>query len=193
MHDAATIEWREASLDTCMRPPQRKRRAVTRAGRARHDGPVHASSPSPTALIEAQLSPQGQPVLGLYLHVAYHKVMASFGRKVGHGEVTPAIIGALAMLAECPGISQATLARRIGLERATIGTTIARAMAAGLVVRKDAHGDARSYALSLSPRGERMLRTLRRRIAAHEAAAGAHLTTAERQTLRALLHKLVYG
>ena len=159
--------------------------------------PTRASAPmphpSPTALIEAQLSPQGEPVLGLYLHVAYHRVMASFNRKVGHGQVTPAIIGVIAMLAESPGISQATLARRIGLERATIGTTVARAIAAGLVVRRDAHGDARSYALSLSPAGERMLRTIRRRIADHEASTSTHLTPDERRTLRSLLHKLVYG
>jgi hypothetical protein len=38
-----------------------------------------------------------------------------------------------------------------------------------------------------------MLRVLRRRIAAHEAAAGAHLSSEERRTLRALRHKLVYG
>lgn len=148
---------------------------------------------SPTALIEAQLSPEGEPVLGLYLHVAYHRVMASFGRKVGRGEVTPAIIGVVATLAAYPGISQAMLARRMGLERATVGTTVARAIEAGLVERRDAHGDARSYALSLSPAGDRMLRTLRRRIADHEAAAGGHLTAEERRTLRALLHKLVYG
>ncbi len=42
-------------------------------------------SPSPTAMIEAQLSPSGEPVLGLYLHVAYHLVMASFGKIVGRG------------------------------------------------------------------------------------------------------------
>jgi DNA-binding MarR family transcriptional regulator len=144
-------------------------------------------------MIESQLSPEGEPVLGLYLHIAYHRVMSSFGRKVGRGEITPAIIGVIAMLAERPGISQATLARLMGLERATVGTTVARAIAAGLVVRQDAHGDARSYALSLSPRGERMLLALRRRIAAHETAAGAHLSRDERRALRALLHKLVYG
>jgi len=144
-------------------------------------------------MIEAQLSPRGEPVLGLYLHVAYLTVMSSFAKRIGHGEVTPAVIGVLAMLAESPGISQAKLARLIGLERATVGATVARAVAAGLVVRQDARGDARSYALSLSPRGERMLRTLRRRIAAHERAAGAHLTRVERRALRTLLHKLVYG
>jgi DNA-binding MarR family transcriptional regulator len=144
-------------------------------------------------MIEAQLSPQGDPVIGLYLHIAYHRVMASFGNKVGRGGVTPAVIGVIAMLAERPGISQATLARLIGLERATVGATVARAIAAGFVVRQQAHGDARSYALSLSPRGERMLLALRRRIAAHEMAAGARLSGEERRALRALLHKLIYG
>jgi DNA-binding MarR family transcriptional regulator len=144
-------------------------------------------------VIEGQLSPGGEPVLGLYLHIAYHRVMSTFSRKVGHGQVTPAVIGVIAMLAERPGISQARLARLMGQERATIGTTVARAIDAGFVVREDARGDARSYALSLSPRGERMLRTLRQRIAEHERAAGLHLTASERRTLRALLHKLVYG
>ena len=50
-------------------------------------------------------------MLGLYLHIAYHKVMSTFSRKVGHGQVTPAIIGVITMLAEHPGISQARLAR----------------------------------------------------------------------------------
>lgn len=144
-------------------------------------------------MIEAQLSPGGEPVVGLYLHVAYLTVMSSFGRMVGHGEVTPAVIGAIAMLAENPGISQAKLARLLGLERATIGATVARAIEAGLVVRKNARGDARSYALSLSPRGERMLRTIRRRITAHERTALSRLSPRERRRLRTLLHKLVYG
>ncbi|HVG52788.1 MAG TPA: MarR family winged helix-turn-helix transcriptional regulator [Vicinamibacterales bacterium] len=150
-------------------------------------------APTPAAVIDAQLSPQGEPVLGLYLHVAYHKVMSTFSRKVGRGQVTPAIIGVITMLAEHPGISQARLARLIGLERATIGSTVVRAIEAGFVVRTDARGDARSYALALSPRGERMLRTLRRRIVEHEKVAGGHLTPAERRALRDLLHKLLYG
>ena len=176
-----------------MRPPKRQRDAPARATRSRAPRADAHSGPTSTAIIEAQLSPDGEPVLGLYLHVAYLTVMSSFRRKVGHDQVTPAIIGVLAMLAERPGISQAELARRLGLERATIGTTVARAIAAGFLLREDAHGDARSYSLSLSPRGERMLRTLRQRIAEHEKAAGAHLDPAERHTLRELLHKLVYG
>ena len=173
--------------------PALKRPRTRAAAPAPSPAPPTSVPVSPTALIEAQLSPDGEPVLGLYLHVAYHRVMASFSRKIGHGEVTPAIIGVVATLAAYPGISQAMLARRMGLERATVGTTVARAMEAGLVERRDAHGDARSYALSLAPAGERILRTLRRRIADHAAAAGANLTPDERRSLRALLQKLVYG
>jgi DNA-binding MarR family transcriptional regulator len=174
-----------------MRSAHRQREALTPRRRSRLRD--HPGVPTPVAAIEAQLSPGGEPVLGLYLHITYHKVMSTFSRKVGRGEVTPAIIGVIAMLAEHPGISQARLARLMGLERATIGATVGRAIEAGFVVRTDAHRDARSYALSLSSQGERMLRTLRQRIAGHEKAAGAHLTARERRTLRSLLHKLVYG
>jgi len=148
---------------------------------------------SPTAIIESQLSPSGEPVLGLYLHVAYHTVMASFGTLVGRGGVTPAIIGVVTLIAEHPGISQAELARVIGLERATVGTTVARAIAAGLIRRDDAHDDARRYVLSLTPGGQKMLAALRGRISRHETHVAGHLTPAERRRLRALLHKLVYG
>src|SRR5262245_3731750 len=104
-----------------MRSAHPKSQDIVAARRSRrHDNP---HTPTPVAVIEAQLSPSGEPVLGLYLHVTYHKVMSTFGRKVGHGQVTPAIIGVIAMLAEHPGISQARLARLMGLERATIGAT----------------------------------------------------------------------
>ena len=176
-----------------MRRPLRPRDTLAPANRPRLRVRDRRQAPTPAAVIDAQLSPQGEPVLGLYLHVAYHKVMSTFSRKVGRGQVTPAIIGVITMLAEHPGISQARLARLIGLERATIGSTVVRAIEAGFVVRTDARGDARSYALALSPRGERMLRTLRRRIVEHEKVAGGHLTPAERRALRDLLHKLLYG
>lgn len=172
------------------RPPRQRDALIPATRSPLHD---HRRAPTSAAVIEAQLSPGGEPVLGLYLHIAYHKVMSTFSRTVGHGQVTPAIIGVITTLAEHPGVSQARLARLIGLERATIGSTVGRAIEGGFVVRTDAHRDARSYALTLSPRGERMLRTLRRRIAAHEKAAGANLTPAERRALRALLHKLLYG
>jgi DNA-binding MarR family transcriptional regulator len=148
---------------------------------------------TPTALIEAQLTPVSEPVLGLYLHVAYHCFMASFEEIVGRGEITPNLIGVLALLADQPGMSQADLARVIGLERATVGDQVARAISLGFVSRDKKLGKGRRYALHLTVRGRSMLAKLRGRIPRHERSAGARLSPRERKQLRALLTKLVYG
>jgi DNA-binding MarR family transcriptional regulator len=147
---------------------------------------------SPMAIIEAQLSAPDAPVLGLYLHVAYHCFLASFA-DVGRGEITPNLIGVLALLATYPGMSQADLARLIGLERATVGIQVARAISSGFVSRAGTHGKGRRYALYLTPHGKEMLVKLRKRIPRHERTAGARLSPPERRQLRTLLNKLVYG
>jgi hypothetical protein len=64
----------EASTD--QRMPVLKRPRTGAALPAPRQAPKASTDLSPTALIEAQLSPEGEPVLGLYLHVAYHRVMA---------------------------------------------------------------------------------------------------------------------
>ena len=148
---------------------------------------------SPTSMIEAELSPSGEPVLGLYLHVAYMAVMSTFTAQLGRGEITPNVIGVLALLAREPGTSQAKLARLIGLERVTVGQQVARAVELGFVRRDDSRHDGRSYALYLTRRGEVMLQTLRERIPRHERAMGTRLSLEERKQLRALLDKFVYG
>jgi DNA-binding MarR family transcriptional regulator len=119
--------------------------------------------------------------------------MASFEEKVGRGEITPNLIGVLALLATRPGLSQAELARLIGLERVTVGIQVGRAISAGFVRRDDKLDKGRRYALYLTPKGKAMLAKLRRRIPDHERFAGTRLSLAERRQLRVLLHKLVYG
>ena len=144
-------------------------------------------------MIEAELSPTGEPVIGLYLHVAYMCVMSTFAAQIGHGEITPNLIGVLALLNRHPGTNQAELARIIGLERATVGGQVSRAEEKGFVRRDRSQQDGRSYALHLTSRGEAMLQALRQRIPPHERAVGAKLTLEERERLRLLLDKLVYG
>jgi DNA-binding MarR family transcriptional regulator len=158
------------------------------------DTPVREKgTPSPTAMIEEQLSPGGEPVLGLYLHVAYMAVIATFAGQVGQGEITPNLIGVLALVARAPGTNQAELARLIGLEKATVGQQVSRAVDLGLVRREHSPVDKRSYTLRLTPQGEAMLKTLRKRIPPHEKMIGRRLSPAERRLLRGLLDKLVYG
>src|SRR5579872_866450 len=152
-----------------------------------------ASHASPTVLIESQLASSSEPVLGLYLHVAYMTFMSTFEERVGRGEITPTVIGVLALLAERPGLSQAELARLARIGRMTAGTTVARAISSGFVRRTDSSDDARRYSLFLTTQGAQMLAKVRQRIPEHERHAGSRLSLAERRQLRALLDKLVYG
>ena len=144
-------------------------------------------------MIEAELSPSGEPVLGLYLHVAYMSVIATFAGQVGRGDITPNLIGVLALVARAPGTNQAELARVVGLEPATVGQQVSRAVDAGFVRRDKSSDDRRSYTLRSTSRGEAMLETLRKRIPPHENMIGGKLSPAERRVLRGLLDKLVYG
>jgi DNA-binding MarR family transcriptional regulator len=119
--------------------------------------------------------------------------MSTYESRVGRGEITPSVIGILALLALRPGTSQAELARLQGLERATVGVIVARAIEAGFVKRTASSKDARRYSLQLTASGELMLAKLRERIPEHEKHAAGRLTPSERLQLRALLDKLVYG
>jgi DNA-binding MarR family transcriptional regulator len=180
-----------------MRPTRRKTpsAAVPAASAPSDHSPADAAgfNPSPTALIETQLTDGSEPVLGLYLHTAYYAFMSTYESRVGRGEITPSVIGVLALLALRPGMSQAELARLMGLERATVGVLVARAMDARFVRRTASNKDARRYSLHLTTSGEQMLAKLRQRIPEHEKHAAGRLSPGERLQLRALLDKLVYG
>jgi DNA-binding MarR family transcriptional regulator len=148
---------------------------------------------SPGAIIESVLRPSGEPVLGLRLHVAYGRMIRTFAKQVGRDEITPNLIGILAIVSTREGISQTELARLMRLERATIGVHIARCLEQGFIKRVDSAHDGRKYALSVTARGREMLRRLRRRIPTHEAGLAAALTPGERRTLLRLLDKLALG
>lgn len=178
-----------------MRPTRRKTPSSAAAASLSNKPSIQVaeSNPSPTALIESQLTDGSEPVLGLYLHIAYYSFMSTYESRVGRGEITPSVIGILALLALRPGMSQAELARLMGLERATVGVIVSRAIEAGFVSRTASNKDARRYSLHLTASGEQMLARLRQRIPEHERHAAGRLTPGERLQLRALLDKLVYG
>ena len=122
-----------------------------------------------------------------------HGCDSQFCRAGGPGRHHPNLIGVLALIARAPGTNQAELARLVGLEPATVGQQVSRAVERGLVRRDHSAVDKRSYTLRLTPRGEAMLKTLRERIPPHEKMIGSKLSPSERKQLRGLLDKLVYG
>jgi DNA-binding MarR family transcriptional regulator len=148
---------------------------------------------TPGAIIESVLRPSGEPVLGLRLHVAHGRMMRTYSEQVGRGEITPNLIGVLAIVSVHEGISQTELARLLRLERATVGVHVERCIEKGFIRRIDSEHDGRKYALSVTTRGKEMLRRLQSRIPPHETYLAAALTPEERRTLLRLLDKLALG
>ncbi len=139
------------------------------------------------------MRPSGEPVLGLRLHVAHGRMMRTFNEQVGRGEITPNLIGVLALVSARDGISQVDLARLMRLERATVGVHVMRCIEMGLIKRIDSEHDRRKYALSVTAAGNALLRRLRSRIPTHERHLAAALTAEEWKTLLRLLDKLALG
>ena len=127
-------------------------------------------------------------LVGFQVRQAQLRVFNHFRKTVGTTGITPGQAGILILLRNNPGISQAALARAIGVERATLGQIITDMEAKAWVVRRPSRTDKRSFALTLSASGRAFLENVLDRITVHEQALTAHLSAMEsREFLRLLL------
>lgn len=76
-------------------------------------------------------------------------------------DLTPVQFAALDVLADCPGIDQASVAMQIAKDRATIGAVIDRLVGKGLIARTVSKKDKRARVLSLTDQGHAMVGALR--------------------------------
>lgn len=129
-------------------------------------------------------------LLGYQLRRAQQRMFQHFAASVGDLGVTPGQVGLLVMIGANPGVSQAALAKALGVERASLGETVGRLVAGGHLQRRPSPVDRRSHALHLTAGGEALLERLLPRIREHETAAAARLSAQERSTLRRLLRRL---
>src|SRR5665213_669524 len=111
-------------------------------------------------LIERAISPQGAPVIGLHLYVAFGWLARSMARGTRFAAIKPALIGVPALLKAHPGLSQTELADLLGIERMTAGVQVARCIRRGLVRRERSVEDRRKYRLYVTPKGLANLRHL---------------------------------
>lgn len=142
-------------------------------------------------LIERSISPGGEPVIGLYLFMAYGRLRRSMARGTRFAAINPAAIGVPALLKARPGLSQTELADLMGVERMTAGLQVAQCIRAGLVTRRRSKLDRRKYALHVTARGLANLRRITRLIPLHEQALFGHLAARERQAIYRILRRLV--
>src|SRR5690242_8485375 len=142
------------------------------------------------ATIEAVLGSNG-PVLGLYLHTVHILLLKSLSRNPRFRSIKPHLIGTPALLSKHPGLSQIELAALLGTERMTAGLQVAQCIAGGYVKRLRSPTNRRRYELYVTPKGLQLLEDARSVIPQHEDLFAHALDSAERETLRNLLMKLI--
>lgn len=142
-------------------------------------------------VIERAISPQGEPVIGLYLFMAHGLLLRSMSRGSRFAEIRPLNIGVPALIAAHPGISQTELADLMGVERMTAGKQVAACLRAGLVKRQRSREDSRRYELHVTARARRNLRRITALIPLHEQALFGHLSARDRAALHRILARIV--
>lgn len=138
------------------------------------------------------------PLPGFYgynLRIAQVAVFEDFARIVGRladrmGELTPGRFSLLMLLKHNPGINQTDLSRAVGLDKSTLTPALDQLERKGLIRRERTAADRRTYALSLSEKGEALLDDLIVKVRRHEENIVASLSTTERATLLRLLKKI---
>lgn len=132
-------------------------------------------------------------LLGYRLRMAQVRLFKHFADTLADFAISPAQAGLLILADANPEASQSDLARALGIERASLGQTLAQLVAKGLI-RKERHpADGRAHVLRLTAEGRSFLERLLPAIEAHERLFAAGLTPAEQEELKRLLARLVDG
>ncbi|MCH8618165.1 MarR family transcriptional regulator [Undibacterium sp. TS12] len=151
-----------------------------------------AQTPTFNARIEGINYDVLEELTGYAVRRAQLSIYADFTASLGVYDITPQRFSSLVIVSNNPGISQTRLAEVMGIARSNVVAIIDNFEQTGLMERQDS-GDRRSYMLHLTKEGQRQLEKYKQAVKEHDDRVSQHLTTKERQQLRALLGKLCMG
>jgi DNA-binding MarR family transcriptional regulator len=115
---------------------------------------------------------------------------ARFADRLAALSLQPGDVGILRLITVEPGLSQQTLATRLGVGPSRVVVLIDELEKKGLVVRRRRASDRRSYELELTDAGRAVMSRMRQIGSAHENEMVHVLTAEERATLASLLVKV---
>jgi DNA-binding MarR family transcriptional regulator len=98
--------------------------------------------------------------VGFHLRLAQNASFQSFARLTGGLAVRPGRFATLLLIGRNPGISQTALSRANARDKSSLTPVLKDLVQRGLVRRRRAPGDRRSYRLTLTPAGGRLLKKL---------------------------------
>ena len=165
---------------------------VTRGLRREDDGPtppLRAAEDRHPGLRLGALA----DTLGFQLRLAQEASFTAFALRTGHAGLRPGRYALLTLIAENPGLSQSALSAAAGRDKSTLTPAIADLERRGLIRRERAPGDRRSYAVTLAPAGESVLRDLRAHAAAHDRRLDDLVGPRDRPAVMAALRRLISG
>ncbi|CAM06206.1 DNA-binding MarR family transcriptional regulator [Saccharopolyspora erythraea NRRL 2338] len=113
-----------------------------------------------------------------------------FAERVAALDLTPPQVGMLRMIGVEAGLSQQQLAGRLGMLPSKVVSFVDELESRGLVARTRSARDRRVYELTLTDKGEELMRQVWEVAAEHDADFCGPLDTAEREQLAGLLRRL---
>ena len=114
-----------------------------------------------------QLGPLAE-FIGFHLRLAQEASFQAFARRVRDFEMRPGRFAVLALIGQNPGLSQTALGRAAGRDKSSLTPALNDLVRRSLVKRQRVASDRRSYALSLTPKGEKLLADLVVHARAHD-------------------------
>ena len=106
--------------------------------------------------------------VGFHLRLAQEASFQAFARRVRDLDLRPGRFAVLALIGENPGITQTALSRASGRDKSSLTPALDDLAGRALIQRRRVARDRRSYALSLTTKGERLLARLLTHARAHD-------------------------
>lgn len=129
-------------------------------------------------------------VIGFRIRRIQNHLSRSFASLLGRNDIRPGMFSTLALISANPGLSQKTLSREVGFDKASIVLILDNMERLGWTERQRSKTDRRRHHLYVTPEGESALQQMAALARDNEARIHASLTPEERATLLALLDKL---
>ena len=128
--------------------------------------------------------------IGFNLRIAQTASFQAFSRRSKDIGLRPGRFATLMLIGQNPGISQTALSRANGRDKSTLTPLIADLVRRRLIRRTQARNDRRSYGLTLTPAGEKMLAQLTECARRHEDDLDRIVGRRERAQFLATLKKI---
>ena len=151
-----------------------------------------ARGPRPSSIARVPGIDYGEldTTLGYALKRAQIAAFEAFSRATAGVGITPPRFTALVILQTNPGITQSMLGQVLGTARSGAMMLTDWLEGRGLAERRHRPDDGRAWGLYLTPKGERLLDTLRRRVRVQDQRFAARLAKPDQRKLLQLLEKL---